>query len=63
MEPLLTKYGARVAFHGHDHNLEHVHVAQQPMHYFVSGAGSKTRSMEGTKDALFQHPANGARPC
>lgn len=60
VEPLLAKYGVRAAFHGHDHNLEHVHVAHEPMHYFVSGAGSKTRSMEGNKDALFQHPANGA---
>ncbi len=57
--PLMEAYHVRVAFHGHDHNLEHLHVEHQPMHYFVSGAGSKCRVMEGNKDSLFQHAASG----
>lgn len=57
--PLMQAYNVRVAFHGHDHDLEHLHVPQQLMHYFVSGAGSKCRTMTGNSDSLFQHAASG----
>lgn len=59
LQPLLEKYGVRVAFHGHDHDLEHIHVDGEAVHYMVSGAGSKTREMEGDKDALFQYASSG----
>lgn len=59
VQPMLEKYNVRVAFHGHDHDLEHIHVGGQKVHYVISGAGSETREMSGDKDALFQWPASG----
>ncbi|MFY9609305.1 MAG: metallophosphoesterase [Blastocatellia bacterium] len=42
LEPLLTRYGVKVAFSGHDHIYERT-KPQQGVQYFVTGAGGKTR--------------------
>jgi len=42
LEPLLTRYGVRVAFSGHDHIYERT-KPQQGIQYFVSGGGGKVR--------------------
>lgn len=42
IEPLLTKYGVKAVFSGHDHIYERV-KPQQGIQYFVSGAGGKVR--------------------
>jgi hypothetical protein len=42
LEPLLVRYGVNVVFSGHDHFYERT-KPQQGIHYFVTGAGGKTR--------------------
>lgn len=42
LEPLLTRYGVKVAFSGHDHIYERV-KPQQGVQYFVTGASGKVR--------------------
>jgi predicted phosphodiesterase len=42
LEPLFMRYGVDVVFSGHDHIYERT-KPQQGIHYFVTGAGGKTR--------------------
>ncbi len=42
IEPLLTRYGVRAVFSGHDHVYERV-KPQRGIQYFVTGAGGKVR--------------------
>jgi predicted MPP superfamily phosphohydrolase len=42
IEPLLTHYGVKVVFTGHDHIYERVKL-QQGIQHFITGAGGKTR--------------------
>lgn len=42
IEPLLTKYGVKMVFTGHDHMYERT-TLQQGIQHFVTGAGGKTR--------------------
>jgi predicted MPP superfamily phosphohydrolase len=42
LEPMLTRYGVKAVFSGHDHIYERT-KPQQGIHYFVSGAGGKVR--------------------
>ncbi len=42
LEPLFLKYRVNVAFSGHDHLYERIHV-QKGIHYFVSGAAGRVR--------------------
>jgi 3',5'-cyclic AMP phosphodiesterase CpdA len=42
LEPLFIRYGINAAFSGHDHIYEHT-KPQNGIHYFVTGAGGKTR--------------------
>ncbi|MEK6303523.1 MAG: metallophosphoesterase [Acidobacteriota bacterium] len=42
LEPLLTRYGVKVAFTGHDHIYERTKL-QQGIQHFVTGAGGKVR--------------------
>lgn len=42
LEPLLTRYGVKVAFTGHDHIYERTRL-QQGIQHFVTGAGGKVR--------------------
>lgn len=52
--PLLERHGVQAYFAGHDHNLQHLLPEGSPVHYFVSGAGSLTRSVVPEHpDALF----------
>lgn len=47
-------------FAGHDHNLEHIHVAGKNPHYIISGGGSKTERPFLAKTAShFQWPSSG----
>lgn len=41
--PIFSKYKIPTYFCGHEHSLEHAHVAGT--HYFVSGAGSRVREI------------------
>ncbi|HZF38851.1 MAG TPA: metallophosphoesterase [Blastocatellia bacterium] len=52
LEPLLVKYGVDAAFSGHDHIYERT-KPQQGVHYFTSGAGSKTRRGDLKRDTPF----------
>merc|ERR1712070_1121529 len=48
--PIFQKYGVAAYLCGHDHHMEH--LERDGMHFFVSGAGSKTRAptrIEGTR--------------
>ena len=42
LEPILTRYGVKVAFTGHDHIYERTKL-QQGIQHFVTGAGGKVR--------------------
>jgi predicted MPP superfamily phosphohydrolase len=42
LEPLFLRYGVQAVFSGHDHVYERI-KPQQGIHYFVTGAGGKTR--------------------
>lgn len=42
IEPLLTRYGVKAVFSGHDHTYERTKL-QQGIQYFVTGAGGKVR--------------------
>jgi Calcineurin-like phosphoesterase len=42
LEPLFVRYGINVVFSAHDHIYERI-KPQQGIHYFVTGAGGKTR--------------------
>jgi hypothetical protein len=60
VEPLLAKYGVQAYLAGHDHDLEHIHVAGQLTHHIVSGAGSQIRpEFAGAQDSRFQAGAQG----
>ncbi len=41
VDPLLRQYGVQTYFNGHEHDLQH--LAEDGLHYVVSGAGSETR--------------------
>ncbi len=51
--PLFERYGVQAYFAGHDHNLQHHRPDGSPVDYFVSGAGSLTRSVVETPYTLF----------
>jgi tartrate-resistant acid phosphatase type 5 len=59
VEPLLERYGVQLYLAGHDHDLELIREPGRATHHIVSGAGSATRPLAGTADALFQHGAQG----
>jgi 3',5'-cyclic AMP phosphodiesterase CpdA len=42
LEPILARYGVKIAFAGHDHIYERTKL-QQGIQHFVTGAGGKTR--------------------
>lgn len=44
--PIMRRHGVQAYFSGHDHNLQHLRVADSDINYFVSGAGSLTRSVD-----------------
>lgn len=47
VKPLLDRYGVQIYLNGHDHDLQH--LREGAVHYFTSGAGSKTN--EGGRDS------------
>jgi len=44
--PIMERHGVQAYFAGHDHNLQHLRVADSDINYFVSGAGSLTRGVD-----------------
>ena len=44
--PIMERHGVQVYFSGHDHNLQHLRIADSDINYFVSGAGSLTRDVD-----------------
>jgi acid phosphatase len=50
--PLFRKYGVRVYFAGHEHNLQHL-KPPGPTHYVISGGGSGSRPAGTVEDTLF----------
>lgn len=60
LEPLLEKYGAQAYFNGHDHNLQHIKNPGHPVHYLVSGAGSRVGGgFTGNNTAPLMYGGNG----
>lgn len=60
LEPIMKKYGAKVYFSGHDHNLEHMRWDDVGMDYIVSGAGSDCdRDFETSVGSLYQYQYSG----
>ncbi len=54
LAPILNRYHVQAYFSGHDHNLQHLRVAESDVNYFVSGAGSLTRAVDpGDPHSLF----------
>ena len=52
--PIMERHGVQAYFSGHDHNLQHLRVADSSINYFVSGAGSLTRAVDrDNPHALF----------
>jgi hypothetical protein len=51
--PIMERTGVQAYVAGHDHNLQHHRPAGSPVDYFVSGAGSLTRSVRSTETLLF----------
>lgn len=52
LKPLLEKNKVNAYFCGHDHDMQH--LKDEGVHYFVSGAGSATRTCKDTEYTLFQ---------
>ena len=40
-KPLLLQTGTQFYISGHDHNLQHIKLPQEPVHYLVSGGGGR----------------------
>jgi len=59
LKPILEKHRVQAYFCGHDHNLQHLKVNEAPLHYFVSGAGSKTREAGKSEHTLFRKRISG----
>ena len=60
LEPLMQRYGVKVFFEGHDHNLEHLHLLDKDLHIFVSGGGSDCdRGFSTTVQSKYQFPSSG----
>ena len=60
IEPLMQRYGVKAYFSGHDHNLEHLYVAEKDFHVFVSGGGSDCdRGFDTAVDSQYQFPSSG----
>ncbi|HEY7547167.1 MAG TPA: metallophosphoesterase [Blastocatellia bacterium] len=53
LEPILTRYGVRAAFSGHDHTYERTKL-QQGVQYFVTGAGGKVRRGDVDQSSSFR---------
>jgi predicted MPP superfamily phosphohydrolase len=53
LEPLFVRYGVNAVFSGHDHIYERT-KPQQGIHYFVTGAGGKTRRGGVDLDSPFR---------
>ncbi|MBP8256978.1 MAG: metallophosphoesterase [Opitutaceae bacterium] len=51
IEPLLEQYGVQVYLNGHEHDMQHLKVGM--IHYFTSGAGSKTRPTSSDARTVF----------
>lgn len=52
--PIMERHNVQVYFAGHDHNLQHLRIADSDINYFVSGAGSLTRGVDADDPhALF----------
>ncbi|MCM3876004.1 MAG: tartrate-resistant acid phosphatase type 5 family protein [Thermoanaerobaculia bacterium] len=51
VKPLLERYGVRIYLNGHDHDLQH--LREGAVHYFTSGAGSKTNEAGRDPRTLF----------
>ncbi|MBI2497817.1 MAG: metallophosphoesterase [Opitutae bacterium] len=49
--PLLKKYGVQAYLNGHEHDLQH--LTQDGIHYFCSGAASRTRPTEHNERTVF----------
>jgi tartrate-resistant acid phosphatase type 5 len=54
LKPVMEKHKVNAYFCGHDHDLQHLRIPGESVNYFVSGAGSKTRSCKDTEYTLFQ---------
>ncbi|MGZ5425915.1 MAG: metallophosphoesterase, partial [Thermoanaerobaculia bacterium] len=51
VKPLLDRYGVQIYLNGHDHDLQH--LREGAVHYFTSGAGSKTNESGHDSRTLF----------
>ena len=59
LKPILEKYKVQAYFCGHDHNLQHLKVNGEPIHYFVSGSGSRTRKAGKSEHTIFSKRVSG----
>lgn len=57
--PIFERTGVQAYIAGHDHNLQHHRPAGSPVDYLVSGAGSLTREVRLTENALFSFQTAG----
>lgn len=55
IKPILKKYHAQVYFSGHDHDLQHLKEQNEPIDYFVTGAGGEPRPSSSNKMTLYSN--------
>ncbi|MBI4550692.1 MAG: metallophosphoesterase [Candidatus Latescibacteria bacterium] len=60
--PLLERYGVQAVFSGHDHALQAIRPSNG-VHYFVSGAGARPRSVRWRWNTLFASASPGFAWC
>ena len=59
VKPILLKHKVQFSFAGHDHDLQHLKLAGEPVEYFVSGGGSAIRSSAANAQSLFYSGSSG----
>ncbi|MFN7010607.1 MAG: purple acid phosphatase family protein [Allorhizobium sp.] len=57
LKPILDRHGVSLYLCGHDHHLEA--LRSEKVHYFVSGAGSRSRKPKAHPKSLFASPSPG----
>lgn len=61
VRPLLERYGVRIYFNGHDHDLEHIRSG--PVDYICSGAGAEARPIRPIAQSRFAYARQGFAAC
>jgi acid phosphatase len=61
VRPLLERYGVRVYFNGHDHDLEH--LSANGLDYICSGSGSEARVVRAVPESRFACACPGFAAC